>query len=114
MPDRAQVATWKGKVGKDFKFCPKFTQNITHLKRLNNVQYEVDTFLEAIHEFGHNLGPVFLMPHPQMSVKQMPVIEHFLRNVPVDVDLFIELRHPEWYTEGYNQEFYNFVKDQKG
>lgn len=113
MPNRAQVATWKSKVGKDFKFCPKFTQNITHLKRLNNTEHEVDTFLEAIHEFGNNLGPIFLMPHPQMAIKNMPVLEHFLRNLPVDVDLFLELRHPEWYTDGYYQPLYDLLKELK-
>jgi uncharacterized protein YecE (DUF72 family) len=112
-PTREQVATWKSKVGEGFKFCPKFTQNITHLKRLNNAQHEVDGFLSAIHEFGDNLGPIFLMPHPQMSIKHMPVIEHFMQNLPVDVDVFLELRHPDWYADGYYQPLYDLLKDLK-
>src|SRR5258708_38044051 len=30
LPTLEQVRTWKSKVGKDFKFCPKFTEVITH------------------------------------------------------------------------------------
>jgi uncharacterized protein YecE (DUF72 family) len=112
-PTGAQVRTWKSKVGKDFKFCPKFTQTITHLRRLNNVQAEVDTFLEAIHEFGNNLGPIFLLPNPQMSPKQLPVIEKFLEELPKDLVIFLELRHPDWYIDGYNKDLYQELKKLK-
>lgn len=114
-PTPAQVRTWKSKVPKGFKFCPKFTQTITHLKRLKNVQNEVDAYLEAVHEFGDNLGPIFLMPNPQMGPKQLETIEAFIQGFPKDVPLFLELRHPDWYNmpEGYNPELYQFLKKQK-
>jgi Uncharacterized conserved protein len=114
-PTPAQVRTWKSKVPKGFKFCPKFTQTITHLKRLKNVQHEVDAYLEAVHEFGDNLGPIFLMPNPQMGPKQLETIEAFIEGFPKDVDLFLELRHPDWYNmpEGYSPELYQFLKKQK-
>ena len=106
----ATVRKWKEQVPPGFKFCPKFTQSITHYKRLRDTEHEVDAFLSTVHEFGDALGPIFLMPHPQMSTVQLGVIEKFVRDMPADVQLFLELRHPSWYTEGYNKELYDMLK----
>ncbi len=66
---REQVEKWVSAVPKDFIFCPKFTQSITHIRRLKNADNEVGNFLDIVSAFGKHLGPVFLMPHPQMGVK---------------------------------------------
>lgn len=99
LPDKKEVHAWKAKVGKDFKFFPKFTEVITHRKRLKNTRAEVDAFLEVVHEFGNNLGPLFLMPHPQMGPKHLDTILEFLDSLPKDVKCFTELRHTEWYQD---------------
>lgn len=114
-PSPDQVRKWKEKVPKGFKFCPKFTQSITHLKRLKNVQVEMDAFLEAITEFKDNMGPIFLLPNPQMGPKHVENIESFIEQYPKDMELFLELRHPDWYStgEGYDPELFKFLKKQK-
>lgn len=108
---RTQVEKWVSMVPKDFLFCPKFTQSITHLRRLRNAQAETDNFLNVIDAFGKHLGPVFLMPHPQMSPNQRDVIEDFISSLPQDIPLFLELRHEAWYKDkgGYNKELYEFM-----
>ncbi|HXS38502.1 MAG TPA: DUF72 domain-containing protein, partial [Flavipsychrobacter sp.] len=110
-----QVKKWKSMVAKDFKFCPKFTQSITHFRRLKDAKPEVDAFLSVVSEFGENLGPIFLMPHPQMGLKQLPTIEEFIDDIPTDMDLFLELRHPDWYATpgGYNKDLYDFLRKYK-
>ena len=112
---REQVEKWVAAVPKGFLFCPKFTQAITHIRRLKNAKNEVDTFLDVVSAFGSHLGPVFLMPHPQMGVKHLPTIEAFINDIPKDVDLFLELRHEEWYDakQGYNPELYKFLRAAK-
>lgn len=99
MPYRKQIEDWKSKVGKDFKFCPKFVDQITHLRRLKNTKELLDEFLDAIDAFGNNLGPIFLMPHPQMAPQSIDTIQAFIESVPKDVQLFVELRHPAWYAD---------------
>jgi uncharacterized protein YecE (DUF72 family) len=108
-PTVAQVETWKSKVPKGFLFCPKFPQTITHLRRLNNTRFEVDEFLKAITAFGDSMGPIFLLPNPQMSPKNLETIKHFITELPKDIDVFLELRHADWYKDGYNKELYNFL-----
>lgn len=112
-PSPADVLRWKSKVPKGFKFFPKFPQTITHLKRLKNTQVEVDAFLEAVSEFKDNLGPIFLMPHPQMGLKHKETIEGFITDFPKDADLFLELRHEDWYLDGYDAEMYEFLRKKK-
>jgi uncharacterized protein YecE (DUF72 family) len=114
-PSPEQVQKWKEKTPKGFLFCPKFTQTITHLKRLKNVQPEVDSFLNAITEFDKNLGPIFLLPNPQMGPKQQEQVENFISDFPKDVDLFLELRHADWYTDktGYDPALFQFLQQQK-
>lgn len=115
MPFPTDVMKWKEKVPEGFLFCPKFVDTITHRKRLKNVEFETGKFLEAITEFKDNLGPIFLMPHPQMSPKQKDTLFEFIEKFPRDLDMFVEMRHPQWYDApgGYNKELYDFLKAQK-
>lgn len=112
---REQVAKWVSAVPDNFIFCPKFTQSITHIRRLKNAKAEVDAFIDVISAFGKHLGPIFLMPHPQMGVKHMETIETFLDDMPKDLDVFLELRHEEWYNnrQGYDPELYKYLRANK-
>lgn len=97
MPTRKQTSGWKSKVGDDFRFCPKFVDKITHLKRLKDVDALTDRFLEGISGFEKNLGPVFLMPHPGMGPKTLETLEAFLESLPKDIEVYTELRHKDWF-----------------
>lgn len=99
MPTQAQTAGWRNKVGKDFKFCPKFTEEITHIKRLKDVKELTDRFLNGISGFEKNLGPVFAMPHPGMGPKAFETLQTFIRSLPKDFNFFIELRNPDWFAD---------------
>lgn len=98
LPTKEQIKQWRNKVKPDFVFCPKFSGVITHNKRLKNVGAELDRFLEVVNELGPQLGPVFLMPHPQMGPKQYDTIAAFMETVPADLKMMVEFRHPDWYT----------------
>ncbi len=112
---REQVEKWVKAVPRGFLFCPKFTQSITHIRRLQNAGPEVDEFLNVVSAFGKHLGPIFLMPNPQMGLKHLQTIQNFISGLPEDVDLFLELRHEEWYKDkgGYNKELYQFLQKSK-
>lgn len=99
IPTVSQTSNWAAKVGKDFKFSPKFTDKISHLKRLKDVKELTDQFLEGISGFKDNLGPVFLMPHPGMGPKTLDTTEAFIQSLPKDIELFVELRNPQWFSD---------------
>jgi uncharacterized protein YecE (DUF72 family) len=97
-------------------FCPKFTDQISHIRRLKDTKELTDRFLEGISGFKENLGPVFLMPHPGMGPKTTDTIEAFVKSLPTDIDLFVELRHKEWFEnrEAFDRIFNIFEKNKAG
>jgi uncharacterized protein YecE (DUF72 family) len=99
MPRAALTSGWKSKVGPDFRFCPKFVNSITHIKRLKDTSEAVGRFLNGVSGFGENLGPILLMPHPGFGPKNMAVLDEFLTQLPEDLELVAELRHPDWYSD---------------
>ncbi len=113
IPSQLQVTHWKNQVNDDFRFCPKFPQHITHVMRLQNCSKEVSEFVQSISLFENNLGPVFLMPHPQMGVADLPVIKRFIERLPASLNVFLELRHPDWFANGLYKPLYDFAVDYK-
>lgn len=99
MPTEKQVTTWKNKVGKGFQFCPKFTDQISHFKRLKGAEEVTTRFLQGISAFGDTLGPVFLQLPPNFTPKNYEALEAFLTWLPKDVQVFTELRSPKWFLE---------------
>lgn len=113
LPSHQQIRTWRNSVGKDFIFCPKFTDVITHIKRLKNAQHETDLLFDVLSEFENQLGPVFLMPHPQMGPKHFDTIAEYLQSLPNSVKVFLELRHPDWYVPENSERIFSFCENHK-
>lgn len=116
MPTISQTSGWAAKAEGDFKFCPKFTDQITHRKRLKDVKEATDRFLKGISGFEEKLGPLFLMPHPGMGPKTLETMEAFIQYLPEDLKLFVELRHPEWFAnaEANSNVFSMFERNKAG
>lgn len=114
IPRKAQTKIWSEKVGEDFLFCPKFSQSITHIRRLKNADEVTERFLDGVSGFGKNLGPLFLMPHPQMGPKSNEVMQTFIQSLPKDLDVFVELRHPDWYSDPVTFESFNKFLETQG
>lgn len=108
IPTVSQAEGWKKKVGMDFKFCPKFTDQITHIKRMKGAEGITSAFLEGIAAFGDNLGPVFLQTPPTYTPKNLDTLEEYIASLPDELDLFVELRHPGWFSD---PEVFNMVFD---
>ena len=99
IPEPAWIERWKADAAKDFRFCPKFPQMISHMKRLKNCERETDQFLKAIDDFGVNLGTCFLQMPPNFTPKSHTELEAYLSSLPKNFELCVELRHPEWFKD---------------
>ena len=96
------IGKWAAKAnGREFVFCPKVPQTISHYSNLisPDVGPKTDKFLEGILAFEKHLGPVFF----QVSERYSPVTKNnlfiYLRTLPRDLQFFLELRHPEWFAD---------------
>jgi uncharacterized protein YecE (DUF72 family) len=49
-----------GRSSPDFKFCPKFPQTITHIRRLANAEAPTAKFYQSLTAFSNHLGPLLL------------------------------------------------------
>lgn len=102
MPRKEQITIWREKAEaerKDFKFFPKFTRSISHLKRLKGAEELTSQYLENISEFGDTLGPAFLQLSDNFGPKNFDILKNYLEALPDDFDVFVEVRHPEWYSD---------------
>lgn len=99
MPDEITVKRWKSKVPNGFKFCPKFTDVITHIKRLKDATELTNQFLRGVSFFEENLGPAFLQLPPNFGPKHQDLLLGYLKALPNDFKVFVELRHPDWFKE---------------
>lgn len=94
------IAKWAAKAaGLEFKFCPKITDSISHYSAFNNADALTTAFLEGVLAFGKHLGPIFLQVSEKFSPKQKDKLYAYLKTLPADLQFFLEVRHPAWFSD---------------
>jgi len=95
------ISKWADKAkGIDFKFCPKVPQIISHYSSFDAKAEAITTnFLEGILAFKEHLGPIFLQVSERYSPKQRDKLFHYLKTLPIDLQFFLEVRHPDWFAD---------------
>jgi uncharacterized protein YecE (DUF72 family) len=103
--DPAALRQWREVAeGRDFKFCPKFPQAISHYSNFKNTGALTTAFLESVLAFKNNLGPIFLQLGESFSPAQKDVLLRYLSSLPKDLTFFLELRHPAWFENPKDKE----------
>ncbi|MEJ7694391.1 DUF72 domain-containing protein [Daejeonella sp.] len=117
MPKKEQVNLWREKAEAsrdDFKFFPKFTQSISHMKRLKGAEEVTSQYLESISEFGNTLGPAFLQLSDNFGPKNFDILKEYLEHLPKDYDVFVEVRHKGWYVDPIaRKDLFEMMRDLK-
>lgn len=100
IPDKNIVEKWRDAVAEQpFLFCPKFPNTISHILRLKNAGAETERFLEHISLMHASLGPCFLQLSDMFPPKQMETLAAYLRYLPADFPVFVEVRHTSWFSD---------------
>jgi len=95
-----EIKRWADKAkGLDFKFCPKVPQLISHYSSFKNTDQITSSFLEGILAFENHLGPVFLQVSDKYTPARRDVLYSYLKSLPTDVQFFLEVRHPDWFSD---------------
>jgi uncharacterized protein YecE (DUF72 family) len=96
----AGIAKWAEKAaGRDFKFCPKMYQGVTHRGSLAGKDFITNEFFRGILAFEQQLGPIFIQVSESFSPKRKEELFDFLRRLPRDLCFFVEVRHPDWFAQ---------------
>jgi uncharacterized protein YecE (DUF72 family) len=100
MPEEVGIRKWAEKAGgRHFKFCPKFPQIISHIRRLKNAEELTTSFIKAVNNFGEHLGPCFLQLPPNYGPKNFQDLRNYIAGLPEDLEVCVELRHAEWFSD---------------
>lgn len=107
-----EIALWAAKAaGKDFKFCPKITNSISHYSGFDNTEYLTQAFLDGVKAFGKNLGPIFLQVSEKYHPKHRDKFFGYLKTLPADLSFFVEVRHPDWFADpSLNKELFDTLQ----
>ena len=99
IPDAATVTKWKQSVPKDFLFCPKIPQSISHSRNLGVGSGQIEAFCNVISLLENNLGCCFIQLPPYFDVSRLPLLATFLQQFPDEFQLAVELRHESWFLD---------------
>lgn len=97
-PEESVLKSWAAQVPYDFRFSIKASQEITHFKRLKDVQDEVGHFFRTVRVLKERFG-VMLFQLPPNFKKDVPRLQVFFKEVPKKVRVAFEFRHESWFDE---------------
>jgi len=94
------IKKWAAKAkNRDFKFCPKMYQGVTHRGSLKGKDFIVNEFFRGIVGFREHLGPIFVQVSDNFSPNRKKELFDFLTSLPKDLQFFLEVRHPGWFSK---------------
>jgi uncharacterized protein YecE (DUF72 family) len=107
----AGIQKWADKANdKDFLFCPKMFQGVTHRGSLKGKDFILNEFLRGIVAFEKHLGPIFVQVSDAFSPKRRDELFDFLKSLPTDLQFFLEVRHPDWFKDEMKEEMFETLK----
>lgn len=99
MPKAEQITKWKEKTPDGFKFFPKITQSISHMRRLKNVEELTEIYCDAISHFEEKLGMCFLQLHENFGANEFETLKSFIESFPRAIPLAVEVRSKDWFSD---------------
>ncbi|MGV3743145.1 MAG: DUF72 domain-containing protein [Burkholderiaceae bacterium] len=92
-------ARWRDSVPEDFRFSVKLLRSITHFKRLQDSQDELQQFLDSVRPLQAKWGCLLVQLPPSLAYVDAHARSFFslLREL-VEADIVCEPRHPSWFS----------------
>jgi uncharacterized protein YecE (DUF72 family) len=103
---------WRETATEGFKFFPKFGQDISHFRRLKDVQALVDANVTNFSHLQEKLGVPFLQLHNNFGPKDFDRVKEFISNYKYDIPLAVEFRHTDWFNNAdVSAELYGLLEE---
>jgi uncharacterized protein YecE (DUF72 family) len=97
MPPVGRFRSWHERTPAGFIFTVKLPRDITHDARLVGVDDALIEFCNRAAELEEKLGPLLVQLPPDMSVRERPAVDAFVRSLPRELDFAIEFRDAGWF-----------------
>ena len=103
---KEKIAEWAAQVegNKEFKFSPKFTQSISHIRRLKNAEELTQQFYDCLPGFGNHLGQMLLQLGDAFSPKSYTELAAYLHALPSTKNVSVEIRNKNWFSDPASRE----------
>src|SRR5205814_8040342 len=90
----------------------KLCHGDTHRGKLKGKDFILNECLRGIVAFGKHLGPIFVQVSDTFSPKRKDESFIFLNSLPIDLQFFLEVRHPDWFgKEEIRDELFSMLKE---
>ncbi|GAB3987011.1 hypothetical protein GCM10028807_05660 [Spirosoma daeguense] len=104
IPTLGMIEKWKSEAAGSpdrvgFTYCPKFPQIISHERQLIGTEALTEEFVNAVLSLEEFLGMTFLQLHPTFGPDKWSILETYLKNLPDELDVAVEFRHPNWFSK---------------
>jgi len=96
---KEQYEKWFDKTPEGFKFFPKITNTISHLKRLIDAEQYIPEYLDRTLALNEKLGTIFLQMHNNFQPKNFDRVDNFINHWPSHVPIALEFRHTDWFND---------------
>lgn len=100
VPAAKTVRGWYERTPPHFTFSLKLPQEITHERRLRDVEDVASLFYERARELGEKLGPVLIQLGPDFGPVELPALANLLPTLPSDIRFAVEFRQRGWINDG--------------
>jgi uncharacterized protein YecE (DUF72 family) len=98
-PARSTVESWAGQTDPGFRLVVKLPKSITHERRLQNVDEELRTFLDAIEPLGPRAHALWVQLPASFAPADLGGLAAFLRRLPGSHRYSVEVRHRAFFED---------------
>lgn len=103
VPSPATLQGWVAETPPTFRFCPKLPRQVSHSGKLVEQIALAQQFIERMRLLGSRLGALFLQLPPRYPPRLLGDLQTFLASFPADLQLAVEVRHPDWFEPPHRQ-----------
>jgi uncharacterized protein YecE (DUF72 family) len=93
------VESWARQTAPDFRFVVKLPRSITHERRLEGIDEELGSFLEAIEPLGSRAHALWVQLPPSFAPNDLGALAGFLRGLPRSHRYAVEVRHRAFFED---------------
>jgi uncharacterized protein YecE (DUF72 family) len=105
------IEKWAGLADRNFRYCPKFSNTISHELQLSGAERDTDLFIDHMRHFGETLGASFLQLSDGFGPDRASLLHNYLRRLPHDFRTCVELRQESWFGRMEHQQTWDIFRE---